>query len=52
MQVRYRNFVFYRLLFFIKFGGNIFVFLSFNLASVSMCIVPSHVIAESSTILA
>ena len=55
MQVKYRNFDFYRLLFFsLKFVGIVFVS-SHNLAVASSLydsIISSHVIAESSIILA
>ena len=50
MEAKYRNFVFYRLLFSLKFVGAVFVSLTFNIASAS--IISSHSIAESSIILA
>ena len=49
MQVKYRNFMFYRLFFSLKFVGAVFVFESYKLASAS--IISSHVIAESSIVL-
>ena len=53
MQVKYSSFVFYSLLFFsLKIVGNVFVSLSFDLASASAFTVPSHLIAEPSTVLA
>ena len=45
-QVKYRNFAFYRLLFSLKFVGNVFVSFSYDLASAS--IISSHVITELS----
>ena len=44
MQVNYRNFMLYRLLFSLKFVGAAFVSQSYELASAS--IISSHVIAE------
>ena len=42
MQAKYRNFVYFRLLFLSKFGGTVFVSSSYD--SINL----SHVIAESS----
>ena len=47
MQAKYRNFVFYKWLFSLKFVS---VSLSFELASSSTAIISSHIIAESSII--
>ena len=50
-QVKYRNFVFSQVIFFLlKFVGTVFVSSLFELASASEFIISSHVINESSII--
>ena len=51
IQVKYRNFVFSQVIFFLlKFVGTVFVSSLFELASASEFIISSHVINESSII--